>query len=1159
MPRTTATTTSATSSQNIKQQLQQPKSQQQQQLKHSNQYDRQQQQQQQQQQANQQTSTFSSLQNPLDTLLDELQTFSRPALAAAAAAAAAAEKKSKMQAGGPGAGPSSSKSTSQEMLARLTTTASSCGGSGSSTIIHQSGCGVGGALSIMENKTKAPLALPSSSLSRAVVLPPYAMEQHAEAATAVDSRKKPMDNLEVDNNSRSIRNNKQIVASNEHLSYRKTQLDNSNVHHRREDSRSMHESLSPSGLELGASAASIAALKFSSGIDPQNLMTNSIGRNVSSYSRQALQQQHVPNSLTIRDEASKLNSFSSCNISLGGSEDKLFRPLSAEMLLGHGRPPAITDHILSYPKPMSATDFSHRQTFNFDPSMTGREEKLARRLSLTDVEFQMSQSGGIAALESTRNLSEQISKSKNNSARSISRSPAPLSNFGTNTLPKILPSHQLGKENKQVLRAHKPIPPPLSTPQNFPLLSVQQPLFTAIPPTPTTTINSPTPITPKELLPPLTGIDSLKVGDLPGTLSSTGFLGAGVIIRDGIIVRRLPSFPSSDSQASTSPVKGPSPPLTPIKMCTPPHTPRTRQRFNMPTSFSTSSEGRDSPLLPPRHNPHRLPPPPPPRNSSGKSPATSPKSRSPSYRKSRSPTKNTFQYPSPQSISPVKSYPTPQMDNFFPQQVDSLIQFPDSYKNYHQVLCRSSQKTNPGGGGGVGVVGGLVTSVVDGVPMNAEGRQLYGPVLKQRPPLPRSSFSEDSTTSTVSSTSAPDTSISSSGGVGGVHMRGIDSRPVWSRGGLGKNLAGSRTDKISSNSSSTESINSQEPLSSRRSNNDKSISELQTTIEMKTSAGGLTCTSPLQQRKENKASVKEYTDVLQQLSSNFNKGKKNRVEKKSIDQERAGSAPPLSVRPNTEAKQKQELLEQRHIELLRRQKQLQEQYERLQTMQKTGCRLSAPNMDTLKKELLDRESPQNESSRPTIRIRRATLKKTGSENNLLNRPGLSIAPAEAGGSLTNLLTVNSPQMATKRPHSQPTSSISVINSTNVDKPSSPTSISTMNWSEASRPSFSDSQNISKTIVVGANYSSTPTSPSSSVNNPFRPANSVRTTTVTTKILGGNLTPSRKIYKSSPTSSPTPSSTSTPTTVKKSSISITLQANKTSDTTCSMAMDSYSSK
>ncbi|CAG9558168.1 unnamed protein product [Danaus chrysippus] len=73
---------------------------------------------------------------------------------------------------------------------------------------------------------------------------------------------------------------------------------------------------------------------------------------------------------------------------------------------------------------------------------------------------------------------------------------------------------------------------------------------------------------------------------------------------------------------------------------------------------------------------------------------------------------------------------------------------------------------------------------------------------------------------------------------------------------------------------------------------------------------------------------------------------------------------------------RQALLEQRHQELLKKQKALQEQYARLQMIQRSG---------------------------PTLPINaQPDLKKTGSESNLLTKLNLNLAPANMSGSMTHL-------------------------------------------------------------------------------------------------------------------------------------------------------------
>ncbi|XP_022246288.1 coiled-coil domain-containing protein CG32809-like isoform X2 [Limulus polyphemus] len=114
----------------------------------------------------------------------------------------------------------------------------------------------------------------------------------------------------------------------------------------------------------------------------------------------------------------------------------------------------------------------------------------------------------------------------------------------------------------------------------------------------------------------------------------------------------------------------------------------------------------------------------------------------------------------------------------------------------------------------------------------------------------------------------------------------------------------------------------------------------------------------------------------------------------------------------TPSRSRQEVLEQRHQELLRKQKQLQEQYTRLQQLQRG--------------QLLQRFSP------PRSGMGLTDLKKTGSESNILSKTALSLTPAS--GSLTHLAvstaTIN---LTPKAPASQSnsiTSSAIITNNTN---------------------------------------------------------------------------------------------------------------------------------
>lgn len=86
--------------------------------------------------------------------------------------------------------------------------------------------------------------------------------------------------------------------------------------------------------------------------------------------------------------------------------------------------------------------------------------------------------------------------------------------------------------------------------------------------------------------------------------------------------------------------------------------------------------------------------------------------------------------------------------------------------------------------------------------------------------------------------------------------------------------------------------------------------------------------------------------------------------------------PPDPSSDDDKASSRQALLEQRHQELLKKQKALQEQYARLQMIQRSGPSLP-PNAQP-------------------------DLKKTGSESNLLTKMNLNMAPAGITGSMTHL-------------------------------------------------------------------------------------------------------------------------------------------------------------
>ncbi|XP_071040803.1 coiled-coil domain-containing protein AGAP005037 isoform X10 [Parasteatoda tepidariorum] len=152
---------------------------------------------------------------------------------------------------------------------------------------------------------------------------------------------------------------------------------------------------------------------------------------------------------------------------------------------------------------------------------------------------------------------------------------------------------------------------------------------------------------------------------------------------------------------------------------------------------------------------------------------------------------------------------------------------------------------------------------------------------------------------------------------------------------------GLRRETLSSNSSSSESVNSQEGL------------------QVGQTGSGL---SPL--GKERKSSGSRGTPP--------DGGTPNKSSKKL--------GPPTP--PRTQLLARQDVLEQRHQELLRKQKLLQDQYTRLQQLQNS--------------QILQRFPSRSATSTPIMN----DLKKTGSESNILSKSALSMTPSS--GSLTHL-------------------------------------------------------------------------------------------------------------------------------------------------------------
>lgn len=107
---------------------------------------------------------------------------------------------------------------------------------------------------------------------------------------------------------------------------------------------------------------------------------------------------------------------------------------------------------------------------------------------------------------------------------------------------------------------------------------------------------------------------------------------------------------------------------------------------------------------------------------------------------------------------------------------------------------------------------------------------------------------------------------------------------------------------------------------------------------------------------------------------------------------------------------RKEELEQRHQELLRKQKALQEQYARLQQLQRGNNTLAVvpPAPDQL-------------------------LKKTGSESNLLQKMGLHMSTTAMTGSLTHLPNANNPGGSKGGEEQSNSSSSSVTSTTTTNK------------------------------------------------------------------------------------------------------------------------------
>lgn len=134
----------------------------------------------------------------------------------------------------------------------------------------------------------------------------------------------------------------------------------------------------------------------------------------------------------------------------------------------------------------------------------------------------------------------------------------------------------------------------------------------------------------------------------------------------------------------------------------------------------------------------------------------------------------------------------------------------------------------------------------------------------------------------------------------------------------------------------------------------------------------------LRRNAPNRSSLKE-SDKSQTLPRNVGSSLQIPSSSDSEAISASSSCESVNSQEGKSSKTRKEELEQRHQELLRKQKALQEQYARLQQLQRgtNALTIVPPTSDQL-------------------------LKKTGSESNLLQKMGLQMAPAQITGSLTNI-------------------------------------------------------------------------------------------------------------------------------------------------------------
>ncbi|XP_066150619.1 coiled-coil domain-containing protein CG32809 isoform X12 [Euwallacea fornicatus] len=166
---------------------------------------------------------------------------------------------------------------------------------------------------------------------------------------------------------------------------------------------------------------------------------------------------------------------------------------------------------------------------------------------------------------------------------------------------------------------------------------------------------------------------------------------------------------------------------------------------------------------------------------------------------------------------------------------------------------------------------------------------------------------------------------------------------------------------------------SRSPLASPTSPNVKPMSQ----FEQATQNLGL---HTLKRNAPTRSSLKD-ADKSQTLPRNV--GSSLQLPSSSDSEAVSASSSCESVNSQTSSKTRKEELEQRHQELLRKQKALQEQYARLQQLQRgtNALTIVPPTSDQL-------------------------LKKTGSESNLLQKMGLQMTTSQITGSLTNIPSTN---------------------------------------------------------------------------------------------------------------------------------------------------------